>query len=520
MDHDTISAKDIMTIARRRKWSIILPSLAIFFVSAAIAFLLPPKYRSISTILIEDQEIPREYVSANVTTYADQRLQAINQQVMGSTRLIEIINRFKLYEDLKKTKTTEEILAKMRKDIKFNTISADVSDPRSGRTGQATIAFTVSFEGKSPAVVQQVANELASFYLSENIKVREKQSQGTTRFMEDEMKGLQAELAKIDGSIASYKRQNIHALPELAQMNMQLYDSFDRDYRQLSEQLKTLREKESFLQYQLSVIPTDAANQDKTRLNELRVRLVDLKSRFSEKHPDVIKTKAELAELTKQLRAVGRDTPETKPDNPAYINLDSQLAGTRSDIESVKRQMADLQQKRDSIRKRIEASPRVEEGYKFLLVQRNNLQLKFDDLSKKFMESRVAQGLEKGQMGERFTLIDAARLPEKPVSPNIPAILLIGLVLGIGSGVGMAALRENSDFSVYGIDKLAKATKLPVLAAIPEIVTPQDLIDARRKRNMVLIGTTVSCLTCILLFHFLIMDLNVFWAKLLRRLAI
>lgn len=511
---------DIVTIAKRRKFSIAIPLLAVFLLAVLIVVLLPPKYRSSSTILIEDQEVPREYVSANVTTYADQRLQSINQRIMGTTRLLEIINRFNLYPDLKATKTTEEIVAKMSKDIKFDTISADVRDPRSGRSGQATIAFTVSYVGKSPAIVQQVANELATFYLAENIKVREKQSLGTTRFMEEEMKGVQAELAKVDARIADYKRRNLNALPELTQVNLQMFDTVDRDIRQQNEQLRTLREKESYLQSQISVIPTDAANQDKTRMNELRIRLVDLKSRFSDKHPDVIKTRTELAELSKQLRAVGRDIPEAKPDNPSYINLDSQLAGTRSDIESVKRQIADLTQKRDSYRRRIESSPRVEEGYKALLSERNNLQAKYEDLNKKFMESRVAHGLEKEQMGERFTLIDAARLPEKPISPNVPAILLIGLVLGIGSGIGMAALRENGDHAVYSIDSLARATRLPVLCAIPEIVTPGDHGKSRVRRRLILVGTTVSAVVTVGLFHFLVMDLNVFWAKVLRRLAI
>lgn len=520
MEQEIKNFQDIVTIIKRRKLSLAVPLLAVFLLAVLIVVLLPPKYRSSSTILIEEQEVPREYVSANITTFADQRLQSINQQIMGSTRLLEIINRFNLYADLKATKTTEEIIAKLRKDIKFNTISADVIDPRTGRPAQATIAFTVSYEGKSPTVVQQVANELASLYLGENIKVREKQSLGTTRFMEEEMKSVQAELAKVDARIAEYKQRNLNALPELSQLNLQMFDTVDRDLRQQNEQLRSLREKESYLQSQISVIPTDAANQDKTRLNELRIRLVDLKSRFSDRHPDVIKTKAELAELSKQLRAAGRDVPEAKPDNPSYINLDSQLAGTRSDIESVRRQIADLTQKRDSYRRRIESSPRVEEGYKTLVIERNNLQAKYEDLTKKFMESRVAHGLEKEQMGERFTLIDAARLPEKPISPNIPAILLIGLVLGIGSGVGVAALKENGDHAVYSIDSLAKATRLPVLGAIPEIVTPDDLAKCKARRRLAFVGATVSSMLVVAVFHFLVMDLNVFLAKVLRRLAV
>jgi len=520
MEQDNKSLQDIMAIIKRRKWFIILPMLTIFLLSIAIAFLIPPKYRSTSTILIEEQEIPREYVSTNVTTFADQRLQTINQQIMGTSRLLEIINRFNLYGELKNKKTVEEIVAKMRKDIKFNTISADVADPRSGRTGQATIAFAVSYDGKNPAVVQKVANELASLYLNENIKTREKQSLGTTRFMEEEMKSVQTELEKVDSKMASYKQQNINTLPELTQLNIQMSDGIDRDIRQMSEQLRTLREKESYLQSELSTIPTDAANQDKTRLNELRMKLVDLRSRFSDKHPDVVKTKADIAEITKQLRGADRDTPEGKPDNPSYTNLASQLAGTRTEIESTKRMQADLFQKRDNMHKRIGASPRVEEGYKSLLMERNNLQLKYDDLSKKFMEARVAHGLEKEQMGERFTLIDSARLPEKPISPNIPAIILIGFVLGVGGGCAAAALKENSDQSAYCSDDLIFAIGLPVLGVIPEIETPKD---HSKERFRMRIAVTCSCaflLVVVVVFHFFIMDLDVLWAKLGRRLSL
>jgi len=128
----------------------------------------------------------------------------------------------------------------------------------------------------------------------------------------------------------------------------------------------------------------------------------------------------------------------------------------------------------------------VEEGYKNLLVERNNTQLKYDDLMKKFMEAKVAHGLEKGQMGERFTLIDPARLPEKPVKPNRPAILLIGLVLGIGAGVGTASLQETTDKSARSPEDLAKKFPFPVLAEIPEIITLQD--ERRRKKRLKIIA--------------------------------
>ena len=519
VDQNNLSVNDMLTIVSRRRWYIMIPFLVVFSLATIIAFLIPSQYRSSSTILIEDQEIPREYVSTNVTSYADQRLQSINQKIIGTTRLLEMINRFNLYADIRNKKPVEEVVAKMRKDIKFNTINADVKDPRTGQAAQATIAFSVSYDGKNPAVVQQIASELASLYLAENLQVRQKQSTGTARFMEDEMNSVQTELAKIDSQIAAYKQRNLNTLPELYQLNLQMLDNLDRDVRQSNEQLRSLREKEGYLQSELNSIPTDSANQDKTRLNEVRVRLIDLKSRLSDKHPDVIKAKAEISELTKQLRGTNRETAEGKPDNPSYINFQSQLASTRADIASVKRQLEEHTLKREGLRKRIEASPHVEEGYKAMISERNSLQLKYDDLSKKFMEARVANGLEKGQLGERFTLIDAARLPEKPFSPNIPAIILIGFVLGIGAGCGVAAIKEHSDCSVYSIDELVRSTRISVLGAVPEIVTDLDRAKFRKRRQRVLASAFISMASLLAMFHFLIMDLNVFWAKFIRKLV-
>ena len=519
MGQEVKTAQDFLDVLKRRKTAILATAATVFVISALIAFLLPPHYRSSSTILIEDQEVPREFVNTTVTSYADQRLQTINQRIMGTDRLLEIIRKFNLYPELKVKWTTEEIVAKMRKDIKLNTISADVIDPRSGAPRQATIAFTLSYQGKSPQVVQQVAGELASLYLAENLATRERQSQGTSSFMEEEMMQVKAQLAEVDARIASYKQRNLNSLPELAQMNLQIAEGVEGEIVGLNEQLRGLNEKEHYAKSQLEAISPDAASQDKTRLAELRIRLGELKTRLTDEHPDVIKTKSELADLLKQLRSSGRDSADNKPDNVAYITLAAQLAGTRSEIDSVKRQIASFTKKRDDYRKRIASTPGVEEGYRALLDDRGHLQLKSDDLTRKFLEARTAHGLEKEQKGERFSLIDAARLPEMPVSPNIPAILLIGLVLGIGSGAGVAAFKEQSDQTARTPEQLQLATMLPVLASIPEILTWQDFAGRKVRRKRTAIGVVLLLVLIPVAFQFMVMDLDVFWARLLRRMA-
>jgi len=139
---------------------------------------------------------------------------------------------------------------------------------------------------------------------------------------------------------------------------------------------------------------------------------------------------------------------------------------------------------------------------------------------KKFMEARVAHGLEKGQMGERFTLIDPAKLPEKPVRPNRPAILLIGLILGIGASIGMVAVQESTDHSARRSEDLTASFPFPVLVEIPEIVTLQDEQHSRRYLKIISGAVSLSLVIVVLIIHFFVIDLDVLWARIARYLVL
>jgi polysaccharide biosynthesis transport protein len=525
MEENAKSIQDITQILRKRRWSLILPLAAIFLAAVAAAFLWPPTYRATSTILIEEQEIPREFVAATVTSYAEQRLQNLNQRIMSSTRLLDIVNRFSLYADKREKWTTEEMVDRMRKDIKFQTISADVIDRRTGRPTAATIAFSVSYEGGRADTVLQVANVLASLFLEENLKVREQQTAGTSKFLEEEAANVQQRMAALESKIAGYRGKNINSLPEMLQANLLTQDRLERDITQLNDQLRGLKEKDQYLKTQLAAMPPELENREQragdpewTRLNGLRARLADLTSRYSAEYPDVIKAKFEIVEMEKRVQPP-IELPAKIP-NPAFITLSAQLAGIKSDIDTVNRQIGELSKQVSDLRYRTAATPKVEEGLKALLIDRNNAQLKYDDLMKKLMESRVAEGLEKGQMGERFSLIDPARLPEKPVSPNRLAIILIGLILGIGGGIGTVSLREFADQSARNPEELAHATGMPVLAVIPTIVTLRERRTQLYGNVLTYLGVALAIGLALVLVDFYIMDLDVLWARLLRKFEI
>ena len=517
---------DYWTIVKRRKWSLMLPAFIIILVAAAVALLLPPVYRSTATILIEEQDVPQDFVMTTVTSYAEQRIQQINQRIMSVSKLLEIIQRFDLYPDLRDKWTTEEIVEKMREDTRLVPISAEIIDRRTGRPGTATIAFSLSYEGEYASKVQQVANTLTSLFLEENLKERVKQVEETSEFLGSEMRRVKEELNELTARIATFKESHISELPEMLQVNQQSLHNIERNIETTNEQLRALRERQGYLSTQLASIDPylkkDEEQVTRQRLENLKVELVALTKRFTEEYPDVKKTRAEIADLEDQLAQIEANKKSSgyPPDNPAYINLSAQLASTNTDIQSMRRRVEELQVEAEKFRLRIGATPRVEDQYRELTVALDNTQAKYNDLMTKHMEAKMAHGLEKEQKGERFTLIDPPLLPEKPVKPNRLAIALIGLVLGIGAGVGFAALKEFSDDAVHDADKLTQETGIEVLVGIPVIKTTRDTRVRRFKRISIALGTLGATAAGIAVFHFFVMDLNVFWAKIIRRLAL
>jgi succinoglycan biosynthesis transport protein ExoP len=322
--------------------------------------------------------------------------------------------------------------------------------------------------------------------------------------------------------VAAFKEKNINTLPELLQLNLQSLNNVERNIELFQEQLRSQRERAGRLQGELANVAPEleATQKDRLRLEELKVELVHLKSRFTDEYPDVRKTEAEIAKLERQLADGKGGSGRTKPDNPAYITLASQLASANAEVRSLQEQIRGLEDRAETYRSYIEMTPKVEETYNSLIAERDNTKAKHNDLMQKLMEARVSQGLETEQKGERFTLIDPARLPEKPYKPNRLAILLIGAVLGIGAGIGFAALREFSDTSVRGIEHLSKATSFPVLATIPVIVTEGEIARQRAKRFAWVVGIVLVLIAGVAAFHFQVMDLNVFWARFVRHMAI
>ncbi len=578
MEEQTKELRDYIDAFRRRRNTILLVVVSVFAVSLIIALLWPPTYRSTATILIEEQEIPPDLIRSTITSYATQRIETIKQRVMTRANLMQIIEKYNLYVDERRRKTTEEVLERMRKDINVETLSADVIDPRSGRPMPATIAFTLYYEGKVPEVTQRVANELTSLYLNENIKSRTEKASETFSFLSSEAEKLSQHIAEVETQLATFKEKNADRMPDLTNLNMQLIERTERELDDVVNQLHSLDDRKFYLEGQLAQInpmspmvgesgerildpvtrlkmlrsdyvsasakyapdhpdvmrmrreieglekqtgAVDSSSEQAKELAKLRTELASAREKYSEDHPDVIRLTKAVASMEESLKRrptqPEKEVAKEKPENPAYINLQAQLDGIKGQYQVHTAKQASLRAKLAEYEKRVQQTPEVERKYLMLKRDYDNSVKRYQEIKAKQMEAGAGQELEKERKGERFSLIDPPQLPEEPLKPNRPAIIILGFLLSMASGLGYAAVAESVDSSVRGVRGVTALLESPPLSVIPYMPDEEDTARAVKTRKIVIASIAGSFVLILLLAHFLWTPLDVLWFRGLRK---
>ncbi|WP_447603213.1 lipopolysaccharide biosynthesis protein [Nitrospira sp. Nam80] len=575
-----LSLRDYLAVLRRRRRLMIVAGGFLFAAGLAAALFWPATYKSTATILIEEQEVPPELVHSTITSFADQRIEIIKQQVMSRTSLWKVVEQYDLYAEMRRTSSTEDVVKRFTKDIQVEVISADVIDKRTQHATKATIAFTVSYQSGSPETAQKVANELTSLFLGENLKSRERQAQETTIFLQQEAASLAKHIEEVEAKIAQFKQKANGALPELMSLNLQLMNQADRELMDLDQQIRSLEERQAYLEGELATIKPNTPILSVTgerildsveRLRALRAEYAGVAATFAADHPDVIKMKQEIQaleketgadpeseELAKQLidaRATlatlsdrfGPDHPDVlivrrrigsleqeikhigltsgkkpmqRPENPAYINIQAQLKSVTSSLEALRGSRSAVKRRLQDYAARIERTPELEPDYLMLARDRDTSAEKYQDIRSRLLEAKVSEGLEVQRKGERFSLIDPPGLPENPEKPNRKAIGLLGLILALAGAAGSAAVAENLDHSIRAPEQVARLTQAFPLAVIPYMPNRADVARARTRLRLVRSAGLAVVAALLLLSHVFWTPLDVLWYAALRKIGL
>lgn len=530
------SLQDYIGMFKRRKFSLLMPSAITFVLAAILAFGLPATYESQATILIEEQEIPQDFVRTTITTFADQQVQVISQRVLTVKNIADIVYKFNLYDqdDPNSRLPRTELATLFRENMSMELVSADVIDPRSGRPTQATIAFTLAFRDEARATAQKVTDELVTLFLNENLRNRNDQAASTEIFLSIEAERLNNELLNLEQSLADFKTTNKGSLPAQYQFNLAIIERTHREISDVNLRIQELSKNRLALAAQLSqtsssaptVLPSgEVVLSDLDRLKVLESDLQRISALYLDNHPDVIRLNRVISVLKNSTATAGKSTSTDATENPqagnpAYVLLNTQLSSTEYEMQSLAKKLIELQAKIGQYEILVKRAPNVEKNYQPLLRDYDNTKVKYQDIRSKQREAAVSKNLEQKQKGERFILIEPPALPIDPVSPNRTAILLLGLVLAAGAGVGFTVLREAMDVAVHGVRELTAIMGSPPLVSIPYITNVFDIKKSQRGWQISLTVAVATVIGLAIYLHFFFKPLDVLYYVVLNKLGL
>jgi polysaccharide chain length determinant protein (PEP-CTERM system associated) len=463
--------EDYKEIFLRRRLYFIVPLVVVFLGACLWAAVAPRKYMASTLVLVTPQRVPSELVRSTVTSGITERLNSISQEIMSRTRLEAVMDELKLFPDETKSMEREALVALMRQNIKVDLPT---------RASESSGYFAINYTSKDPRIAAAVANKLSSLFIEENLKQREQQAVGTTEFLSSELAATKEKLEKQGQILAEYKRRHMGSLPEQRDTNIRLLEQLQLLYQRNEESLRAAEDRKLLIRKQMAdiesppavVMGTDGTSQAgrtpgsyEAQVEELRRQLADLQSRYTEKHPDIVRTKKRIADQEKS-----REATSVKND-PRYREMSNSLAALDSEIKRLRDAGERLRGQLGQYQGRIEGATVREQEMSTILQEYNNTKLVYDTLIKKSEEAQQSENLERRQKGEQFRVIDHARVPDKPVQPDVPKVLLIGLFGGIACGLGGIFVREQLDRSFRDPEDVEATLGFKVLANIPKIIS-------------------------------------------------
>ena len=483
-----------LSIARmlwKRRWL----ALAIWVIVSAIAVVvvraLPSVYRAEAIVLVDSQKIPENFVSSTVSGDVADRLALISQSIMTSARLLDIIKAFDLYKDQRGHLSQEELLNKMRKDI-------SVSFEKSW-TGDKMHAFRLGYQGVRPRVVTNVTNRLAGLYVAENVRAREDQAQGTVNFLRRQLQAAKESLDDQEQKVARFKQEHNGSLPEQQSSLLGNLNSLTVELQGVQAAIDRAQESKISLAAALSAAEVAQASLRaslqgtstsggilKTRSEILAEQLQQLRLKYTPDHPDVQNLETALAQARREESeedkaakvsgAATNDPPITEPKrtSPELVQAKERITTLRAQLEITGHQTDTLEERQKALlgsiadcKSKIANLPLVEQEMTGLKRNYEESASNYNSLLQKQLAAGVATDMERSQQSERFTIIDPARVPQKPEKPKRPLLISLGSLAGLAIGLLTGFVLEFRKQTFLGEWELPASTV--VLGRVPLI---------------------------------------------------
>jgi polysaccharide biosynthesis transport protein len=487
-----------LNIVRRRHIHFLIPFFLGWLLVWGASWGLKARYKSGTLILVEQPTMPKNYVVANISDDLQGRLQSITQQILSRTRLFTIIDKLHLYEGEGHKIAPDEKVERMRKDIDIELVRDSHSE---------ITAFRIFYSAHDPHVAQKVTSELTDLFISENLKVRQQQSENTTKFIETQLENARATLAGQEARVREFEGQHEGELPSQQTSNLQILSGLQAQIQNDQDALNAAKQQRVYFQTLIAQYraihgtsrtvdgtPTNLSALD-TELDRLKAKLADLSSHYTDNYPDVQNLKDQIAKTERvrddlvknkgngdaQIDDSALRSVSDPVQNAAMLQLQGQLQANQAEIANREQAITALRARINSYQGRLNDEPAREQQLADLTRGYDQSKANYDDLLKRKNESEMATSMEQMQQGERFSMLDPPSLPVTPDFPNRLKFCGIGLAVGLALGIVVVGGFEFMDDRLHSEKKIKDLLQIAVISEIPAISTPSDERNVRMR---------------------------------------
>src|SRR3954463_724351 len=369
-------------IVRRRRWMILLPTLAVGLAFGYVVYRLPDLYESTTLIVVKTSTLPNSVVPTITEETLTRELTSISQVVTSRSSLQPLMEKYDLYKDERRRGEPMELLIdQMRKQIKV-----EVNTSRN----EITNGFNISYRGRDAKSTQAVAAELASKYVDEQTKGTSNAGTSAKQFIEEQVRQAKEELDAIDTQRLTYLQQNMNNLPSQSQALVGRLTALHEGQKALIAELGRSRDMASAYRSQLAditksyqeemALSAENTTDPKTTVawanlvakkSELENELQSLLAQYKEKHPDVLAKKQQLDAVKRdqdQMIAEWKDRIEERKQklqqlsDPRILSLKTQITTLDGDVERQQKLLNETNGQIADLDARINAIPNAEVG--------------------------------------------------------------------------------------------------------------------------------------------------------------
>jgi polysaccharide chain length determinant protein (PEP-CTERM system associated) len=492
-------------IVQKRKWLVILPTIAIGLAIAYVVFRLPDTYESVTLIVVKPSTLPNSVVPTITEETLTRELTSISQVVTSRSSLQPLVEKYDLYrEERRRGEPMEVIIELMRKSIKV-----EVNTTRN----EITNGFNITYRGRDPKSTQAVASELASRYIDEQTKGTVNAGTSAKQFIEDQVRNAKEELDDIDKRRLAYLQQNMNNLPSQSQALVGRLTALHEEQKALIAELGRLRDLGAAYRSQLGdlsksrdqeiVMASRTQTDPKTtmawaelvrRRSELEGLLQSLLTQYKEKHPDVIATQKQIEQIKHDQDSMIEDWKArveeqkqmlTQLTDPRILTLKTNIAMMDGDADRQQKLLTETNRQIAELDERINAIPNAEVGLEALDREYQTKKFNYDTVLAQQQKIVIGADAANQQQGEGIQVVDPANLPERPVAPKRFLLTAGGFAIGLALGLLLIAMFEiRRLFTIQSADDAKHYTGLPVLVAIPELLTPAEARAIPRRQKL------------------------------------